>query len=98
MLTNLANIALVGPTNNQEAAASLHVAQKMEWRQLARGRRDVSKVKQQPMAPYQPRIMCTVAEKRGAYELRTQKPQAEGGGNGSRKSSGRHRALAYQLG
>ena len=71
--TNVANAALVAFANNQAAAAKLHEAWGAEGRQLARGRRDLSTVKQQLMDPYQQGIARTLAEPKKAYEPRTQK-------------------------
>ena len=69
-MTNLANVALVGFANNQEAAARLRAAQNSEWQQVARDRGDLAKVKQQLMDPYQPRIARTIADQQKDWESR----------------------------
>ena len=72
-LTNLANIALVASAKNQGVAAKSLNAQDAERHPLAGGRRDLSKVKQQLMEPYQPRISRTLARQKMAYELHGEK-------------------------
>ena len=55
--TDSADVAIVAFASNQEAAAKLRDAQNAEWRQLATGRRDLSKVIQQLAGPSRPGIM-----------------------------------------
>ena len=66
-LANLVNVALVGFTGNQEAAAELHGAQDTESRQLARDRRDLSGAERQLLEPHQPRIMRTLAGQKKVF-------------------------------
>ena len=60
-LANSANIALAAFANGQEAVAKLREAQGAESRRLARGRRDLCRVKQLLMKPLQPRITRALA-------------------------------------
>ena len=73
-MANLANVAFVAFASNQESAAKLHESQNAEWHQLARDRRELSKVKQKPTEPCQPKIIRTLAGRQKAYGVRTRKP------------------------
>ena len=59
--TNFAQIALAGLTRNQETTAAVLDARNADWQQLARDRRDITKVAHRLSEPYQPRIPRVVA-------------------------------------
>ena len=75
-MASLANVAFVASAGNQESAAKTHELQNAEWRQLARGRRDMSKVKQQLTEPYQPNIIRALAGRKKANGVHMRKPSA----------------------
>ena len=64
---------MIAPARNRGPAATALILQNTDSQQLARGRRDVSKVDRQLSEPYQPRIMCATADQRRKFEARAGK-------------------------
>ena len=67
---NVANIRLMAVERNQETSARAYETQNTVWRQLGRGRRDISEVARQLSEPYQPRILRAAADRREEFEAR----------------------------
>ena len=67
---NPANIADVAPACYQETASRLHDAQNNEWRQPARGRRDLSRAARQLAEPFQLGLLRITAGQKKDFELR----------------------------